>query len=193
MFFLVLFSVTVIFLTSSNILVFAQDDDQLKELAEFHVKQAKHLEEKARNLTFHGDYELATKEYEKSAEQYNEAVAYYELLHDFFNAAEYNGRASMAHKEAAIVHSLLNNLELEITNWLLSNQFKAKSLNQKGIFLFGENYILPPKYQQFIVDNPNDIICKPGLELIFKASNYSPACVKPPSISKLIERGWAIS
>jgi len=35
-----------------------------------------------------------------------------------------------------------------------------------------------------------NIMCKHGFEKIFKIDN-SPACVKPESIPKLIERGWA--
>ncbi len=41
--------------------------------------------------------------------------------------------------------------------------------------------------------SPNSIICIEGLELIFKLRDNSPACVKPSSIIKLVERGWAIS
>jgi len=41
--------------------------------------------------------------------------------------------------------------------------------------------------------SPDSIICIEGLELIFKLRDNSPACVKPSSISKLVERGWAIS
>lgn len=41
--------------------------------------------------------------------------------------------------------------------------------------------------------DPSEIICREGLKLIFKSSNDSPACVKPESIPKLIERGWANS
>ena len=37
----------------------------------------------------------------------------------------------------------------------------------------------------------SDIQCKQDLELIFKAENGSPACVKPDTAQKLIERGWA--
>ena len=181
-------STTVVFLLSSNTMIFAQDND--KELAEFHVKEAKSLEENARIFAIQGDNDSATKEFEKAAEQYSEAATYYRSLGDFFNAAEYNGRASIAHEEASIAHSNLRNFELEILHWFLSNEFKAKSLHQKGIFLFGEDYILPPKHQKFIVDDPHDIVCKHGLELIFKASDDSPACVKPTSISKLNERGW---
>jgi hypothetical protein len=42
-----------------------------------------------------------------------------------------------------------------------------------------------------MVYDPHEIVCKPGLELIFKAIDDSPACVKPTSIPKLKERGWA--
>jgi len=35
-----------------------------------------------------------------------------------------------------------------------------------------------------------NIICKEGLELILKSSDNSPACVKPQTAEKLIERGW---
>jgi hypothetical protein len=36
----------------------------------------------------------------------------------------------------------------------------------------------------------NDVICKSGLELLIKSSNDMPACVKPSTASKLIERNW---
>ncbi|MGI0021748.1 MAG: hypothetical protein ACRD9Q_02695, partial [Nitrososphaeraceae archaeon] len=35
-----------------------------------------------------------------------------------------------------------------------------------------------------------DIACKEGLELIFKSRDGSPACVKPQTADKLVERGW---
>jgi len=40
---------------------------------------------------------------------------------------------------------------------------------------------------------PENIICKDGLELIFKSSDGSSACVKPETAEKLIQRGWAVS
>ena len=39
---------------------------------------------------------------------------------------------------------------------------------------------------------PMEIKCKDGLELVFKKSNNFPACVKPLTAVKLVERGWAI-
>lgn len=50
----------------------------------------------------------------------------------------------------------------------------------------------PPPLQQVESGIPaNDIQCKQDLELIFKAENGSPACVKPNTAQKLNERGWA--
>jgi hypothetical protein len=37
----------------------------------------------------------------------------------------------------------------------------------------------------------DQVKCKEGLELIIKLSDSSPACVKPETKQKLIERGWA--
>ncbi len=50
-----------------------------------------------------------------------------------------------------------------------------------------------PKHQIANGVLPQDVICKEHLELIFKSSNNSPACVKPETKEKLIERGWARS
>jgi len=38
---------------------------------------------------------------------------------------------------------------------------------------------------------PSEIICKEGLQLVFKNTDDGPACVKPTSVNKLIERNWA--
>jgi len=38
-----------------------------------------------------------------------------------------------------------------------------------------------------------NVICKNGFHLIFKSTDNSPACVKPATVEKLIERGWANS
>jgi len=36
----------------------------------------------------------------------------------------------------------------------------------------------------------DDVICKSGLELLIKSSNDMPACVKPSTAPKLVERNW---
>ena len=39
--------------------------------------------------------------------------------------------------------------------------------------------------------DPISVICKDGFKLIFKAVDNFPACVKPTTAEKLIQRGWA--
>ncbi len=55
------------------------------------------------------------------------------------------------------------------------------------------SYLLSPLKQTKNDIEPKEIICKEGLGLIFKSSDNSPACVKPSTVTKLIERGWAKS
>ncbi|MEX1150834.1 MAG: hypothetical protein WEB28_01980 [Nitrosopumilaceae archaeon] len=60
--------------------------------------------------------------------------------------------------------------------------------------------IFPPLYES-VIDSPlkqfkagiplDNIYCKEGLEMVIKSSNNSPACVKPATKTKLMERGWS--
>src|SRR3989338_6050471 len=50
-----------------------------------------------------------------------------------------------------------------------------------------------PYEQVSIGIEPENVLCKDGLELIFKLKDNSPACVKPDSKLKLVEYGWAKS
>ena len=53
-------------------------------------------------------------------------------------------------------------------------------------------YFPPPLKQIKEGVEPTNITCTEGLELVLKQSNGMPTCLKPSSVSKLIERGWAI-
>lgn len=57
---------------------------------------------------------------------------------------------------------------------------------------FGIAYFPPPLQQIRDGVDPANVTCTEGLELVIKKSNGNPACLKPSSVSKLIERGWAI-
>ncbi len=48
-----------------------------------------------------------------------------------------------------------------------------------------------PRIQIFCDIEPETIRCNEGLQLIFKSSDNSPACVKEKTAEKLIQRGWA--
>jgi len=39
--------------------------------------------------------------------------------------------------------------------------------------------------------DPYSVTCKEDFELVFKSTDNSPACVKPSTAEKLIQRGWA--
>jgi len=54
-----------------------------------------------------------------------------------------------------------------------------------------EKLKLSPHKQVSSGINPQDVICSEGLELIFKSTDNSPACVKPSTAEKLLQRGWA--
>ncbi|MBI5147051.1 MAG: hypothetical protein HZA84_07515 [Thaumarchaeota archaeon] len=58
------------------------------------------------------------------------------------------------------------------------------------IELFENAIPYQPKKQIQKGIEPINLVCKKGLELTFKSKNSSPACVKPETIPKLIERGW---
>lgn len=53
------------------------------------------------------------------------------------------------------------------------------------------SYILSPIKQYNSGIRYHEIICKDGLELIGKSTNGTPACVKPQSVEKLVQRWWA--
>ena len=59
-------------------------------------------------------------------------------------------------------------------------------------YSYGIAYFPPPLKQIQDGTDPSDVTCTEGLELVMKVSNGLPACVKPSSVEKLIERGWAI-
>ena len=50
---------------------------------------------------------------------------------------------------------------------------------------------ISPAKQIYFGVLPEDVKCRESLVLVLKSSSNSPACVKPETISKLIERGWA--
>lgn len=51
----------------------------------------------------------------------------------------------------------------------------------------------PPRKQMKLGAMMHDIKCKEGLELVFNARSWSPACVKPSTAQTLMQHGWAAS
>ncbi len=62
-----------------------------------------------------------------------------------------------------------------------------------SVIVQGQLLIIPPLWQ-FKQGTPvQDVKCYPNFHLVLKAEDGSPACVKPDTVQKLIERGWALN
>ena len=82
------------------------------------------------------------------------------------------------------------NSEPDYKKWFDDNYSKYNSIyHAVGL---SQTSIIPSPVKQ-LKNNifSENIICKDGLELIFKQNN-SPACVKQSTAEKLVERGWAL-
>jgi hypothetical protein len=53
------------------------------------------------------------------------------------------------------------------------------------------NHMASPKKQMKMGVDAHLIQCKSGHELVFKSTDWSPACVKSSSVTRLVEIGWA--
>lgn len=69
--------------------------------------------------------------------------------------------------------------------------FSQQGKNVQLPIIVGDIKHLSPQKQIKVGILPEDITCREGLELIFKSSDHSPACVKPETAEKLVKRGWA--
>ncbi|MGH9909830.1 MAG: hypothetical protein ACRD32_04250 [Nitrososphaerales archaeon] len=78
-----------------------------------------------------------------------------------------------------------------------TNEKRIEILGAQAIseFPIGSVVIIKPSPKSQITNGilPQDVTCKEGLQLIFKSRDKSPACVKPQTAQKLVERGWARS
>ncbi|AJZ75511.1 hypothetical protein [Candidatus Nitrosotenuis cloacae] len=50
--------------------------------------------------------------------------------------------------------------------------------------------VASPRQQLVSGTDPHEIQCADGMQLVFKASNFHPACVKESSYQVLLQRGW---
>ena len=66
------------------------------------------------------------------------------------------------------------------------------SIESSNVLKENDQYISPLKQYKSGI-RYHDIQCKDGLELVGKSTNGTPACVKPQSVEKLVQRWWATS
>ncbi len=63
-------------------------------------------------------------------------------------------------------------------------------ITSKTVFIPQDRF--SPLEQIQLGSNTTDVQCKQGLDLIIRTNDNTPACVKPDTASKLVERGWAL-
>ena len=84
----------------------------------------------------------------------------------------------------------------EDSSYIHEGNFPSSTLSKYPVEKYREFYDELTQYKaplKQIRDNgvlPKDVKCNEGKVLFFKASDNSPACVKPETAEKLIERGW---
>ncbi|CDI05386.1 hypothetical protein [Candidatus Nitrosotenuis uzonensis] len=64
------------------------------------------------------------------------------------------------------------------------------TMEDEMMMTMADDVILPPLQQLSLGVNPHDIECRDGQQLVFKASNWQPACINESSYSVLSARGW---
>jgi len=72
-------------------------------------------------------------------------------------------------------------IELDVTNSNVTNNNQSQN---------NDKLVVSPRQQILNGVSHDDIICNEMLQLVFKLSDGSPACVKEQSIPKLIQCGW---
>lgn len=86
----------------------------------------------------------------------------------------------------ALVMMLINGTSMTVAQ----NEIMFDNHNATSIY---SQTIQPPLIQYRSGINEKNIMCNLGLQLIFKAEDNSPACVKPNTAQKLLDRGWTKS
>jgi hypothetical protein len=80
------------------------------------------------------------------------------------------------------------NLSFDNNSTDISKSFTYTISNPSGQIISG---IASPLEQFKSGTAAKDVTCKQGLELVFKSTDGSPACVKADTASVLVQRGWA--
>lgn len=87
-----------------------------------------------------------------------------------------------------IVENNTSNLSFDNNATDISNSFVYAVSNSSTPSIYGISSPLA-QFRSGVI--ANNVTCKQGLELIFKAEDGSPACVEQQSVQVLVERGWA--
>lgn len=161
-------------------LTFNEYDDVINS----HRQAARHYSTAALEYDLLKNHQNSAKYYQESALQYHNAAIQLENSGQTLESTKHHYLAGIEHHNSALQYFLLGDFE----NY--GKQF-AESLLNKRMAKYGHDYVLSPNLQMRYSLDPHDVVCRSNFELIFKKTNFQPSCVKPTSVERLIERGWA--
>ena len=155
-------------------------DDQA---AVTYIQAAINYHRAALEYTLLEDHENAAKYHHEGANQYHKAALHFEKSQDFTQSIIQHHQAGVHHHFAGVSHEMADNQKD-------ARKHFAEAMLHKGKAKFGSEYILPPRHQLQWIGDPSELVCKEGLDIILKSTTKQPVCVKPETVTKLIERGW---
>ena len=88
---------------------------------------------------------------------------------------------------ALLVPTYLNVSAMKMSDSMMKD---VKSQMENSMMI---NHMDPPHKQMKMGISSHDIQCKTDYNLVFKSTDWSPACVRQSSITRLVEIGWAAS
>ena len=87
-----------------------------------------------------------------------------------------------------VTYHKTSNLSFDNNSTNISKSFLFTISNPSG----GSTHTMPSPLVQFKSGiAANNVQCQQGLQLVIKAENGNPACVKPDTVTKLVQWGWA--
>ena len=148
------------------------------------IQAAINFENAAREYSLLDDNENSSKYYHEAALQHHNAARHLENVQDYTKSAIHHHHSGVQNHFAGVQSQMMGDQKT-------AGKYFAEAIMNKGMAKYGSDYVLPPKHQIRWISDASDLTCKEGLEIIQKFSTKEPACVKPSSVAKLIERGWA--
>lgn len=82
---------------------------------------------------------------------------------------------------------------LSVNAMQMSNSMDKKTESQMKDSVMIKDHMASPHAQMKMGVGMKDVQCKADYKLVFKSTDWSPACVKESSIMSLVQRGWAAS
>lgn len=180
------------------------------DAANSYVEEAQSFVVAAKEFGDDGYDNQAAVSYNQAAINYHYAAIEYSLLNQHENAAKYHHEAAIQHHNAAVhfekwndfTQSVIQHFQSGVHHHFAGVSYEmmgddenaqkhfSEAMIHKRMSKFGSDYVMPPRHQLQWLSDPSELVCKEGLEIIYKIKTKIPACVKPETATSLVSRGW---